>query len=504
MTQQTTSNLLSLRNLSIRTSSRVSLDEAEFGLTQPQGNNNNLPAELAILAPRGSIVFQDFDGVANELDGHILLVGPANARNLKGLRALLPWLRPQLVGLQTSAGFGDRLGLATPGHIRALRSVGAVGKIAPIFAQQSIREMTRTSRTPQQVMDSATWAVFAEGWRSGFGADADHLKLPTDIDACLSAGFTFFTIDPGAFVENAAASLGQSELDRAYEQLPWKQLDDSPKGLAARYVNRTFMVEGKAIAFDDHNLKMAAVKYGRAVAHVTAMFRHLEKTAGKRPYELEISVDETESPTTHDEHIYVAGELKRLGVRWVSLAPRFVGSFEKGVDYQGDLAAFEADIAVHAAIARQFGPYKISLHSGSDKFSIYPAATRQTRGNVHLKTAGTSYLEALRVVASADTLLFRSIYRLARDRYETDRASYHVSGMLANAPKPETLVNSALPALLDQFDVRQLLHVTFGSVLKDQELCSGLMAVLQSHPEQYADVLVRHFRKHLAPFVERK
>ena len=130
-----------------------------------------------------------------------------------------------------------------------------------------------------------------------------------------------------------------------------------------------------------------------------ACIRHLVQAAGTRPFELEVSVDETDQPTSHAEHIYIASELKRLGVNWVSLAPRYVGRFEKGVDYIGDLAAFETDFAGHAAIARQFGPYKLSLHSGSDKFSIYPIAARLTGGLVHLKTAGTSYLEALRTIA---------------------------------------------------------------------------------------------------------
>ena len=94
-------------------------------------------------------------------------------------------------------------------------------------------------------------------------------------------------------------------------------------------------------------------------------------------------------------------ELLRLGVKFVSLAPRFVGRFEKGVDYIGDLALFEAELAQHAAVQKHFGNYKISIHSGSDKFSIYPLFAKYTEGKVHLKTAGTSYLEALRVMAIA-------------------------------------------------------------------------------------------------------
>ena len=116
-------------------------------------------------------------------------------------------------------------------------------------------------------------------------------------------------------------------------------------------------------------------------------------------------MDETEEPTSPAEHVYIASELRRLGVKWVSFAPRFVGRFEKGVDYIGDVQAFKDNLAIHAAIARQFGPYKLSLHSGSDKFSIYSIFMEETRGLAHLKTAGTSYLEALRTIAVMDKYL---------------------------------------------------------------------------------------------------
>jgi tagaturonate epimerase len=187
----------------------------------------------------------------------------------------------------------------------------------------------------------------------------------------------------------------------------------------------------------------------------------------------------------------------------VSLAPRYVGRFEKGVDYLGDLAEFEKDIEVHAAIARTVspdGPYKLSLHSGSDKFSIYPAFVHQTWGLAHLKTAGTSYLEALRTVAALDPGLFREIYAFARRYYEEDRASYHVSAEIARSPLPGDLGEADLPALLEQFDAREILHVTFGSVLKEARFRDRLFGLLQDHPEDYAADLERHFLRHLKPF----
>jgi hypothetical protein len=392
---------------------------------------------------------------------------------------------------------GDRLGLATPGHVRALRAVG--GGVAPIFAQQSIREMARTGRTPQQVMDDAAWGMFEEGWQDGAGADADHLKTPEDINVCLAAGYTFFTMDPGEYVDNRAEVASQGELHELADWLP-----DEVKPRASGLLGRFFRIEGMSIEFNEPVLLKAAVKYGKAVAHVSRMYRHLKDHSGAQPFELEVSVDETEQPTSHAEHFYIASELKRLGVKWVSLAPRYVGRFEKGVDYIGNVTHFEADLAGHAAIARHFGPYKLSLHSGSDKFSIYPAAYRQAQGLVHLKTAGTSYLEALRTAAAVDPALFEEIYLFARERYEMDRKSYHVSAQIDRAPAPGTTDPTSL---LDQFDAREILHVTFGSVLTEQRPEGGyrfyhrLMGLLESNPEAYAANLERHFTQHLEHFV---
>jgi tagaturonate epimerase len=468
-------------------------DGIEYGLAQTASGQR-----LVVLAPTESSIINAFEGEHTDQSSQILLVGPLSPHNAAALRAQLTWLQPRLLGMGTSVGMGDRLGLATPGHVRAVRTVE--GKIAPIFAQQSIREMTRTGRTPQQVMDDATWGIFSEGWQERFGADADHLKLPTDIDACLAAGFTFFTIDPGDHVDNRAGSATLSELRELAGELP---INLQPR--ATGLMSKTFDIEGRSLHFDEASLLKAVVKYGRAVAHVAVMYQHLAQAAGQMPYELEVSVDETEQPTSHWEHIYIASELRRLGVQWVSLAPRYVGRFEKGVDYIGDVDAFEADLAGHAAIARQLGPYKLSLHSGSDKFSIYPAAMRQTCGLAHLKTAGTSYLEALRTVAGLDVALFREIYTFSRERYETDKVSYHVSAELGRAPLPEDV--NDWPGLLDQFHAREILHVTFGSVLTEQtshgqrRFYDRLISGLRTNPEAYAANLEKHFVRHLKPFM---
>jgi hypothetical protein len=465
-------------------------DNVEFGLAQTETGNR-----LAMLADSP---LPEFEGERSELGGRTLILCATTPKNLSALRARLDWLQPRPIGLATSAGMGDRIGLATPGHVRAARAMN--GKVIPVFTQQSIREMTRTNRTPQQVMDDATWGIFTEGWQEPHGADADHLKTPADIDACLKFGYTFYTIDPGAHVENRAESARLSELRELAAALP-----DEVNVKASGLLGKSFNIEGLKIKLNEATLLKAAVKYGKAIAHVAMMYRHLEQAAGPRSFEFEVSVDETDQPTSHAEHVYIASELKRLGVKWVSLAPRYVGRFEKGVDYIGNIATFEADFAGHAAIARQFGPYKLSLHSGSDKFSIYAIATRLSRGLVHLKTAGTSYLEALRTIGAVEPDFVKEIYIFARERYEHDRASYHVSAELKRAPLPNTVKN--WPGLLEQFDAREILHVTFGSVLTDTTATGELrfydrfMEFLRANPEAYASSLEKHFIRHLTPFV---
>jgi len=431
-------------------------------------------------------------GFEGERKGVVTLC-PLTAANAAALREKLPWLRPRPLGLQTSAGCGDRLGLATPGHVRAVRHFSG---IAPIFAQQSMRENARTGRTPQQVMDDAMWGIFQEGWRQPWGADADHLKTTEDIDLCVAAGYTFFTIDPGDHVDNVVRNPKSQIPNPKFTTLPWADLEDTPDGLRRRYLGRRFEVETFTLEFDETTLLRAACKYGRAIAHTVRMYRHL--AAQTEDFEFEMSVDETETPTTTEEHLFIASELKRLGVHWVSLAPRYVGRFEKGVNYIGDLQEFEAQLARHAAIARVLGPYKLSIHSGSDKFSIYPIVARHTRGLVHLKTAGTSFLEALRMVAQVEPALFREILTLARERYATDRATYHFSAQLTKVPAPEALSDADLLGLLEQFDARQVLHMTFGSVL--DRFGDQLLAVLREHEEVYYGMLESHFKRHLEPF----
>nr|WP_166787626.1 tagaturonate epimerase family protein [Cryobacterium levicorallinum] len=436
---------------------------------------------------------------AEGLSGHVLegQLSPANAH---AARALMPSLRPVPMGLRTSMGTGDRLGVATVGHIRAFRAYGR--GIEPVFAQQSMREMDRLGRTPQQVMDAATFGCIEAGWTGIFGADADHLKTIAEIDRALEAGFTTFTLDPGEHV----VAVADGVTDETLEALPWGDLEDTIGAMLNRYRGLVLDLDQIALVAHDAGIRRAAAKYARAVVHTVAMYRHLVATANYDT-EVEISVDETDEATTLIEHVYLATELKRLGVEWVGFAPRYIGDFEKGVEYIGDVTELAGSLAHHARIAEHFGGYKISLHSGSDKFSIYRAAAEATKGVMHLKTSGTSYLVALEVAARFDPALFWEAYDVSREAYRQARSSYQVSAELSRAA-PAARGHEERPIdVLNQFDSRQILHVGYAAVLREEQagrpsgLSIRLSSLLADRGDEYAAALEDHIGRHLSPIV---
>ncbi|MBC7221282.1 hypothetical protein H5T55_07460 [Candidatus Bipolaricaulota bacterium] len=407
---------------------------------------------------------------------------PFSFANARALGALLAWLLPRRLPAGPSFGFGDRLGLATPGHARALNG----SRVFPIFAQQSVRENARTGRTFADVLASAVFGALAAGHEEGFGADADHLKGVDDALHAADLGYTFFTCDPSDHVVPVENTDVQARLRGLPYWKTWRK----------EYLGRAFSVGGRKLRFTEDGLARAAVKYGEAVAFAAQMYRAL-RTRLPHGFDFELSVDETETPTTPIEHLFIALELRQHDVVLASLAPCFPGEMEKAVDYRGDLEAFRDALRAHVAIAQAMGPYRISLHSGSDKFRLYPILAEEAGDLWHVKTAGTSYLVALEIVARFAPALFRDIVRLALSRFATDRASYHVSADPRRMPDLERVPDRELPALPADCDARQVLHVTFGSVLRS-ELAADLRAALLEHEEEYHQALAAHLGRHLA------
>ncbi|HPK15973.1 MAG TPA: tagaturonate epimerase family protein [Clostridia bacterium] len=372
-----------------------------------------------------------------------LTVAPLNHGSADVLRRLFPFAKPApVLSRDATCGVGDRLGIASPGHIRAFEA----SDVSPVLAQQSMRELKLTNRSFADVIDAATFSVFRAGYRGGFGADGDHLKTPEDIFLALETGCSMITLDCSDHIRREAPD--------------------------ARGI------------------------YGGAIAFAKRIYDEFF-AAGGYAAELEISIDETDAPTSPEQHRFIARELLSRGVKFATLAPRFCGEFQKGIDYIGGLAQFEREIEIHAGIAREHG-YKLSIHSGSDKFSVFPIIAKHVQGRFHLKTAGTSWLEAMRVVAETDPALYRACHAKALASFGEAKQYYHVTTNLGNVPPLETLSDGALPALFEDPDARQLIHITYGFILGDGTLRARLYALWRRERRAYSDTLFAHIGRHLA------
>ena len=289
-------------------------------------------------------------------------------------------------------GVGDRFAHQAAAQLQACLKLAEQGiDVIPVW-NKSNREHNFIGSEPQSVYDAAEAAVTALGWDKGWHVDADHINMDT-VDKYLVCS-DFFTIDVADFI-------GQT-----------------PEGDAvARFVEKhseligSVAIEGIDAPFDISReyVEEVAGKYLRAVAEAGTIYRHIE--SNKDDFIAEVSMDETDAPQTPPELLIILAALSDEGVQLQTIAPKFTGRFNKGVDYVGDLPQFEKefndDLAVIAHAISKYGlpaNLKLSVHSGSDKFSIYPiigAAIRRTGAGVHVKTAGTTWLEELIGLAEA-------------------------------------------------------------------------------------------------------
>ncbi len=428
--------------------------------------------------------------VGSDGDRARALIGALSHANAVALRQVLPFTAPSPLGEQEiTFGAGDRLGVAGPGHLRGMRKYQA----CPVLAQQSVRELDLTGRDYEQVLDASTWAVFQEGYEGPWGADGDHLKSEDWVRTALSVGFTRITADVSDYIRKEYAAGSDTQILAAYEELEEKyrrRIEDTYLSL------KVDLDTGETISFSREILARTALIYGQAIEHALRLYRAGVEVKGEEAFDFELSVDETETPTTPEAHAFVAMETQRIGMKIASLAPRFVGEFQKGIDYIGDLKEFERTFATHAALAREFG-YRISVHSGSDKFSAFPIVGKLTRGRYHIKTAGTYWLEAMKVIAVNEPELYRRLHQAALESFEKATSYYVVTTRLENVPSLDSLSDRELPSLFDNPDARQLIHITYGELLRDEKIGLEFFTALNKHLEEYWKVLEVHVDRHL-------
>jgi hypothetical protein len=412
---------------------------------------------------------------------------PYSFENYQLLSQEILSLKPETCGVKPSFGTGDRLGLVSSAHLSVLKKY----EVFPIVAQQSPRELKKTGRTFQSVLLDAAWGAFASGFRGRFGADADHIKDEYYLQQAIHSGYGFYTLDVSDYIEKEFMFQSEWDLNQTYQKMNPDQLD-----LLKRYLGRSYSLGGGfQVSFNEENLLRIVLSLHPVLGFIEQMNSILDERLTN--YDLEISLDEGEVLTSYETHFFLSEELHRRGVDFQSLALKFPGSFEKGIDYRGDLNQFRENLQGQVLIAENIGGYRLSLHSGSDKMTIYPIFFEETHGLFHIKTSGTSWLKALETVSVFNPELFRKIYTLSWENYSENSRDYQVSFKINEIPADlEYLPDKKLQNFLKNDSVRQLLHISYGSILKEyrEELYQFLFDYREDHCQRVEENIEKHLK----------
>lgn len=487
------SNLEELRDSEIKTENNIYLTSfhkkgaALFCICR----DDEKKAKCLVMCATAADAFPNLPGQREQHGAYTLVQTGLTHEAALFLRQEFPFTAPQaLKGKDATIGTGDRLGLANPAHVKAVQEYD----IFPVLAQQSIRELNFTKRTYHDVLDAATFAVFQEGYNDGFGFDGDHLKRIEDINMALDCGATMITLDLSDVMNTKAADWTPAQLQESYAGLP----ADERVRFERTYLAGSFTLNGgTVITFDATELQRCCAMYLKAIAFGAEVYQLLVNRRGAGNFDYEISIDETTTPTVPQHHLFITQELIHHGVVVDSLAPRFIGEFQKAIDYIGDLQEFERQLKIHCDIARTYGNYKVSIHSGSDKFSVYPAIGKWTAGRLHVKTAGTSWLEAVRVIAFREPKLYRKIHQVALDSYQEALKFYHITADFTKVKPLDSASDAELPEYLNLPESRQLIHIIYGFVLQDPALREEFYQALYTHEDLHYALLREHIGKHV-------
>jgi hypothetical protein len=405
-----------------------------------------------------------------------------------------------------SFGIGDRFAMEGAAQLRALQKAAASGvRVVPVW-NKSNREHAIVGTAPESTRFEADQAVRDAGWRDSYYVDADHITLAT-VDGYISCS-DFFTIDIADSIGKPASGALKTSFLAAIKQ--YRGTHEIP-GLSER------------LEVTDAVLESFASNYLYGISEAALVYRHIAQRKGADQFITEVSFDEANQPQTVVEMLLILVALAKEGVPVQTIAPKFPGSFLKGVDYVGDPLQFSRtfgdDLAVIAYAVEHFGlpsNLKLSIHTGSDKFTLYPLIHRAIRSmdaGIHLKTAGTTWLEELCGLAAsggAGIAFAREIYRESYLRCEALCQPYlAIIDVDKNQLPDPGIVDSWGP---DEFahalrhdpscgkynrNLRQLLHIGFKVAAEKKVRFAELVHLFRGAVEE--NVTVNLFERHLRP-----
>ena len=313
-----------------------------------------------------------------------------------------------------SIGTGDRFGCQGKAQLKAIIKAHEIGINIDIVWNKSYREHLITKTEPLDVLTEAQEAVRELNWDGNYYIDADHVDL-SNIDKFIESS-NYFTLDVAQFIGKRASDTDIKSFIRRYKHLTGE--------ISIPKINKTLNINIEQI-------KKVAEHYLLAIKEAGKIYKNVEMKKGKNNFIVEISMDETDKPQSPIEILFILAAIADEKIPIQVIAPKFIGRFNKGVDYMGDIEqfadSFKTLLAVIQFAKQEFllpNNLKLSIHSGSDKFSIYESindAIKKFETGIHLKTAGTTWLEELigLAISGNDGLdLAKEIYIRAYNRYD--------------------------------------------------------------------------------------
>ncbi len=409
-----------------------------------------------------------------------------------------------------SFGLGDRFGRQGKAQLQALLAAKADGvNIVPVW-NKSHREHTIMGTRPEQTYKAAEEAVKTLGWQDSFYVDADHIQI-TNVDLFIASS-NFFTID-------IADSIGRNAED--------DKINDFLEKFSKYLGSLTIPGIDEPLNVNENQLSSIAHKYLKAIEEAGSIYRHIQSVKGKDNFITEVSIDETDTPQTPAELFFILAAIADQDIPAQTIAPKFTGSFLKGIDYIGDIEQFAKEFEQHLAIisfaVKEFGlpeNLKLSIHSGSDKFSLYKPinkALKKYDAGLHIKTAGTTWLEELTALASADgegLSIARRIYVDAYSRFDELCAPYSSVIDIAKErlPSPSAVGKWSSDDFVSavrhnpscsqyNVNVRQLLHLAYKIAA---EMGAEFTNALEQYQEHISPAVTENiYQRHIKPlFIE--
>ena len=404
----------------------------------------------------------------------------SSINNSKKLVTVFPDLKPSRVDKKISVGFGDRIGIASGAHVKIAKDYD----FSPLFAQQSGREISKTSKDCETVIHNAVMGVFQEGYKGTWGSDADHIGDEKWLNIMLNntyLPYTMFTIDTYHYVNLEDITANSYLDDKNFKERLLK---------SKKYIGKNFNFSGFNLSYNEDNVHFIVKRYYKSLDFLLNCFNSIKSRIDD--FDFEPTFDERDIDTTHLEHFYISSELINDGVNFSTMAPKFPGLFEKGIDYDGDVKVFAETLKNHNEIAKYFGGYRLSVHSADDKFRIFKYLREILGDNFHVKTSGTTWMESLRTVAEFNPDLFKRIIAIVLETAEENSKDYYIT--LDYKKINDFLKNKQLAELIDIKETRQFLHVSYGTVIN--EFRNEILETLFNHEEAYMDNIIKNYKNH--------